>query len=45
MPTDIRFGDVVMISAYFPLLAQILEELTHPGVTLSGKVVIDTMNL
>lgn len=39
-----RFGDVVIISAYFPRLPKVLEELTSVGETLSGKVVIDTMN-
>ena len=39
-----KFGEVVVLSAYFPRLAHILEELQSDGITLSGKIVIDTMN-
>ena len=39
-----KFGDVVILSAYFPRLAHILKELQNDGITLSGKLVIDTMN-
>ncbi|OGM51210.1 hypothetical protein ABOM_000047 [Aspergillus bombycis] len=39
-----KFGEVVILSAYFPRLAHILKELQSDGITLSGKVVIDTMN-
>ncbi len=39
-----KFGDVVILSPYFPRLAQVLKDLQSSGVTLSGKIVIDTMN-
>lgn len=39
-----NFGDVILFSAYFPRLGHIFEELESAGVTLSGKVVIETMN-
>lgn len=39
-----RFGDMIIISAYFPRMASVLQELKNSGVTMAGKVVIDTMN-
>lgn len=39
-----KFGEVVIMSAYFPRLAQVLKELQRAGITLSGKIVIDTIN-
>lgn len=39
-----KFGDAVVISVYFPRLEHVLKELQRAGVTLSGKIVIDTMN-
>jgi predicted dinucleotide-binding enzyme len=39
-----KFGEFVILSVYFPRLAHILKELQNDGITLSGKVVIDTMN-
>ncbi|KFX98714.1 hypothetical protein V490_02168 [Pseudogymnoascus sp. VKM F-3557] len=39
-----RFGDVVVLSAYFPRLAHILKEFQNDGITLSGKIVVETMN-
>lgn len=39
-----KFGDIVVVSAYFPRMAHVLQELHEADVTLSGKVVIDTMN-
>ncbi|KAF2966627.1 hypothetical protein GQX73_g6917 [Xylaria multiplex] len=39
-----EFGDVVLVSAYFPRLAQLVKGLQSSGVTFSGKIVIDTMN-
>ncbi|OJJ06475.1 hypothetical protein ASPVEDRAFT_45859 [Aspergillus versicolor CBS 583.65] len=39
-----KFGDIVILSAYFPRLAHILEELQNDSITLEGKIVIDTMN-
>ncbi|KAE8365751.1 hypothetical protein BDV27DRAFT_144210 [Aspergillus caelatus] len=39
-----KFGEIVILSAYFPRLAHILKELQNDGITLSGKLVIDTMN-
>lgn len=39
-----EFGDVIIVSAYFPRLVHLIEELHNSDVTLSGKIVIDTMN-
>lgn len=39
-----EFGDVVIFSIYFPRLGHVLKELKRFGVTLSGKIIIDTMN-
>jgi predicted dinucleotide-binding enzyme len=39
-----NFGDVVVLSVYFPRLSHVLKELQSAGVTLSRKIVIDTMN-
>ncbi|KAI0474650.1 coenzyme F420-dependent NADP oxidoreductase [Xylaria cf. heliscus] len=39
-----KFGNVVLLSAYFPRLDHVLKELHDAGVTLAGKVVIETMN-
>ncbi|RFU81404.1 hypothetical protein TARUN_810 [Trichoderma arundinaceum] len=39
-----NFGDVIILSVYFPRLSHILKELQSFGVTLAGKIVIDTMN-
>ncbi|KAH0533289.1 hypothetical protein TsFJ059_001876 [Trichoderma semiorbis] len=39
-----NFGDVVVFSIYFPRLNHVLQELQRAGVTLSGKIIIDTMN-
>ncbi|CAH0040714.1 unnamed protein product [Clonostachys rhizophaga] len=39
-----QFGDIVVMAVYFPRLEHVLEELRIDGVTLSGKIVIDTMN-
>ncbi|KAI1368399.1 coenzyme F420-dependent NADP oxidoreductase [Xylaria arbuscula] len=39
-----QFGDVVVFSPYFPRLAQVLKDLQSSGVSLAGKIVIDTMN-
>ncbi|TRX88758.1 hypothetical protein FHL15_010328 [Xylaria flabelliformis] len=39
-----KFGDVVLLSVYFPRLDHVLKELQDAGVTLSGKIVIETMN-
>lgn len=39
-----EFGDIVILSTYFPRMAQIFEEIQSSGVKLSGKIVIDTMN-
>ena len=39
-----KFGEIVILSAYFPRLGHILRELRDEGITLSGKIVIDTMN-
>ncbi|CAG9952198.1 unnamed protein product [Clonostachys rosea f. rosea IK726] len=39
-----QFGDIVVMAVYFPRLEHVLEELRRDGVTLSGKIVIDTMN-
>ncbi|BCS29247.1 NADPH-dependent F420 reductase [Aspergillus puulaauensis] len=39
-----KFGDLVILSAYFPRLPYILKELQHDGITLADKIVIDTMN-
>lgn len=38
------FGEVVIPSAYFPRLGQILQDLQDDGIALSGKSVIDTMS-
>ncbi|KAI0976279.1 coenzyme F420-dependent NADP oxidoreductase [Xylaria arbuscula] len=39
-----KFGDVVVLSLYFPRLSHVLKDLKSAGVTLSGKIVVDTMN-
>ncbi|KAJ2985313.1 hypothetical protein NUW58_g5605 [Xylaria curta] len=39
-----KFGDVVILSAYFPRLGHVLGELHGAGVTFSGKIVIETIN-
>lgn len=39
-----KFGELVVLSAYFPRLTHILKELQNDGITLSGKIVIETMN-
>lgn len=39
-----KFGEVVIMSVYFPRLTHVLKELQNDGVTLSGKILIDTMN-
>ncbi|KAI9170580.1 hypothetical protein HJFPF1_00048 [Paramyrothecium foliicola] len=39
-----RFGEVIVLSFYFPRLAHVLEELQSANIMLAGKIVIDTMN-
>lgn len=39
-----RFGEVVIMSIYFPRLAETLQLLEDNGISLAGKIVIDTMN-
>lgn len=39
-----NFGELVVLSAYFPRLPHILKQLQNDGITLSGKIVVETMN-
>lgn len=39
-----EFGDVIIFSIYFPRLGHLLKEFQRFGLTLSGKIIIDTMN-
>lgn len=39
-----KFGDIVVMSIYFPRRAAIFEELHSSGATLAGKIVVDTIN-
>ncbi|CAI6094547.1 unnamed protein product [Clonostachys chloroleuca] len=39
-----QFGDIAVMAVYFPRLENVLEQLRKDDVTLSGKIVIDTMN-